>query len=218
MLHIVLYTVQALVIAACFIFSLRLINKKVSPSYMKFFLLYPVLGFLFMIVLSFSLLFNWFSSEVNFIINNISRVFHFFILSTIIYKIQNPRIYSFAQIFIIVAGWVYLILTLYLEGWNTPNLKSQFAANLPLVILALFYFGSLLNNVSIGNLKKDPGFWIIVGVVFGSGFNLPLFATMEQLIQFLGQDFAKLFYDFCFISFSLLYVFFIKAIKCTQII
>jgi len=218
MLHIILYIVQVLIIAACFIYSLRLWFKDVDPAYMKFFLLYPLLGCITSVLCAFAIFSECWNYDVIYAINNVSKLFHFFILSTIIYRIQKPRIFSVAQIIVIVAGWVYFFFILFSEGIFTENFNSQFAANFPLVILALFYFRSLLSNVSIGNLRKDPGFWIVVGVVLGQGVSLPLFATIKQLFKIINHEHAQLFLDFGVISFSVMYLSFIKAIQCTRII
>jgi len=216
--HYILFFIQLIIIFICFIYSLKLIKNKISPSYMKFFSLYPIIAALIATIILIEMLFPKPSIVVVNGVTNISKIFHYFILSTLIYRIQNPKFLKYGQIAFILFGWVYLLYILFTGGWFEVNFKSQFIVNLFLVILSLLYFRSLLNNVSVRDLKKDPGFWIVVGTLFSTGVSLPLYASFEQLSMVLDEHNLSLFLDLTFIFFSIMYLAFIKAIRCTQII
>ena len=183
--HYILFFIQLIIIFICFIYSLKLIKNKISPSYMKFFSLYPIIVFSGLVILLIFYLSHYSSPRMINGFTNASKIFHYFILSILIYKIQNPKFLSVFQILLIICGWGYLLYMLFSEGWFSVNYKAQFAANLFLVILSLLYFRSLLNNVSVRDLKKDPGFWIVVGTLCGGGVSLPLFASIDHLSRVL---------------------------------
>lgn len=229
--HYIIFSLQVLTIITCFIYSLRLLNKKLSPGYMKFFILYPVIAFVVTMVYIIDLIneipilnpngesgYFPFPDKMGFLVVNISIVVHYFILSIIIFKIQNPKYFPSGQIVLMVIGWALLFYTLFWGGWFAMNLKAQLTANLFLVIFSLFYFRSLLNNVSVLNLKKDPGFWIAVGILVGIGMSLPVLVGIIPFSTVLKSIYIKYFVDFTCISTSIMYLAFIKAIRCTQII
>lgn len=217
MIHWTLFLIQLSAIVVCFIYSFKLLKKNVQPYYMRYLFIYTMFAFLTAVTAVVSL-----SKESLFRIGdvaiNFSSILHYVILSSLIFYIQRPKPLKYLQIFIIAAGLVYVCYAFYISVYTRNAFITSSAANALLLILTVFYFGSILSNPSIRNLKKDPGFWIVVGVMVGMGLGLPISISMKQIADSIGRESASYFRDITFINYTVMYLAFIKAIKCTSTI
>lgn len=217
MIHWILFLLQILTIVICFVYSLKLVKKNVQPTYMRYFFLYPLFAFLSAVGALIAL-----SSKDLFIIGevliNFSSILHYVILGVFIFYIQNPKPLKYIQIFLLVAGLINVVYAFNISLVTKSSFITASAANGALIIFCIFYFGSILSNPNIGNLKKDPGFWIVAGVMIGMGAGLPILISMKQIAKSIGGENASYFRDSTFINYTIMYIGFIKAIKCTQAI
>ena len=215
MVHWTLFFIQIGAIITCFCFSLKLLNKRIYPTYMRKFFMYPLFAFLHTIGVLISLTSPKLYQIGNTLID-FSAVLHYAILAPFIFSIQNPKPFKYVQIFLLVVGLVYVIYAFSISLKTMNNFITSSASNALLIIFGIFYFGSILTNPHIGYLKNDPGFWIVVGILIGMGAALPIFISMKQIAKAIGGENASYFRDVAFVSFTIMYLAFIKAIKCTR--
>jgi hypothetical protein len=139
-------------------------------------------------------------------------IFTFFIFLNLV-KI-NKRIFT---------AFLYCLFILFLVTvWNKYPLSfSKFGPQLFalegffILIPCLFYLFELTKLPSLFNLKKQPPFWIIIGSAFYFSITIPCYLLIYNIHARL-PEYLPVINSFCFILYSILYLFFIKAFLCPQ--
>ena len=212
----IFYIIQTITMILSFIFSLRLIkNSKKIISYMRGFYWYPVVGMLIVIPGVLSTYFDL-SFSFSLTVNNILLIFHFTFLSLFIIKVmpRKKEIKYLKSIF-----WVFLLLIIYLLIKNDISTQVNHifsVSNFGLSIFCIIYYFKLFNNLPTLNLRKDPAFWIVTGVFFAMALNIPICATIDFLKNKISYDAYLIFASILMFCYSIMHLFFIKAILCTM--
>jgi hypothetical protein len=79
-----------------------------------------------------------------------------------------------------------------------------------LVLPCVFYFYELFTNMNTRALRDRPSFWIVTAIIYQGVFNFCLTLSMEYMGRF--SDGA---YAFAIIFYCILFVFFMRAYKCS---
>lgn len=194
-----------------FCISINSAKKRIIPTYMKRFYIYPLIGSL----VSFIILLNAYkivSFRITHTINDLSVSFHYTFLGRFIYFACNKNK------FVKLLASIFFLITSLVIGYDFIN--STYLAisvsNACLFILCLFYFYTLFTSPPKSQLSREPSFWVCSGVFFGSGVIIPSAAFQKYFIF----NFPQLNYWLAIIpslGFVVMYFFFIKASLCSPI-
>lgn len=215
MLYEVVIWIGSFVILISFILSIILSLNSHTINYMKWFFIIPLIA----LILS-----------INTIIN-----LHFHLLSkTSLYQIQ--LLLTFAELFVwcryflvlnkskFDSGIIILVFSFFslitaclfiFNKFNEPNLQIICLFSISKTIFCIYYYYKLFKSPPIHNLKKDPSFWTVNGLLFYSCLSIP-FYSFHSYISFRFSKIEAL--DIFSISNMLIIImhfFFIKGYICS---
>lgn len=213
----VLFLFQYVCMIASFLISLRFINKVVFPDYMQNFYWYTLVGFFVVIP---SLLGNYTDSNfsgIGHFVNNISVLFHFLFLSFFCINLLRDKkkgIFYFLQF----VGMLILIFLLFRYNMFKRNRLLSAVANFGLVIFCILYFVKLFNNSPDINIKNEPSFWIVTGVLFCMSISIPVMIFQNHFYSILvTKGWVDFFRGIAMLCYGIMHLFFIKAFLCTSV-
>jgi len=212
----ILNYIEYVVAFAFFIISLRLLKRNVTPGYMKALLVYSFTLIILVIASFYSLSFSIEYIRHLHKIIEFSLLVHYAVISYVLIKMTQFTEYSRWMVFLSILFGISIIFILIVRIEEPDNYKSFFFANLALIILCGIYFFSIIKREDPGDLKKEPGFWIVSGVLLGMGFDLPIFGFWDIISTFLGNEYILFNSSFSLIGFIIMYSLFIKAVLCTK--
>ena len=149
------------------------------------------------------------------ILNNVSLIFHYSFLSMFIIRVMpNRKVDNFLKIVFYIFLSILLFL-LYKERIDKQNTFAFATANLGLTIFCVIYYYRLFNNLPVFNLKKEPSFWIITGIFFCMGSNIPLITVSNYLYQNISITNSRVVNSIAIFCYIIMHLFFIKAFICS---
>ena len=211
---ILFFDFQCLCILLSFLVSISIGQRKGLPKYMKNFFWYPTVGILITIPIFVSAHFPQILEPSVRIINNISLLFHYSFLSFFIIRVTPQRN---NQILHKLIFCVFLFLLIYFLAITNNKLRNHIAfgvSNFGLLIFCMTYYYRILNNVPNLILLNDPSFWIVNGVFFSMGVNLPFFFSMGYVDNFISSEIYQALAAMPRICYGIMHLFFIKAYLC----
>lgn len=145
---------------------------------------------------------------------NASILFHYIFLSLFIIKLiinkANHRLLKL--IFIVVLSILFSSLSS--DILTRVNITAYIIANFGLIIFCLLYYYQLFNGLPNINLITEPSFWIITGVFFTMSVHIPILASMSVLKNKISASNYILLAGVTTFCYSIMYLFFCKAILC----
>lgn len=210
----ILFYFESIATFFSFLFSLRLINNKNIPSYMRGFYLYPTVGFLGIIFLISILLFFPNYSKYAAVESNYSLIFHYCFLSYFIIKVLPNKKYNW---YLFIIFFIFLSVILYLLFTRNVYRQISFAfavSNLGLIIFCIIYYVRLFNNIPTIDLKREPSFWIITGIFFCMSAQIPSTGFYDFIQKDINISTARILYSISLFCYAIMHLFFIKAILC----
>lgn len=185
-LALILFMIQCLMIILSFLFSLKLLKKNVL-NYMKPFFLYTLLSVIVMIPMFILMLKNFkivdtaFSFSIANTINNYSLIFNFLFLSIILIRL-SPSKKSKSYLWVILLLFSSLMLyQIFVNSIEEP-VYSAFAVNhFGLIFFSLIFLIKLFLFLPETNIAIFPMFWVVLGILFCSVINFPLFYLLNYL-------------------------------------
>lgn len=209
------FTLQSVVIVLSFAFSLRLINNKEVPIYMKNFYLYPLVAIMVLIPLVLTACFS-FWPIFGTLVNNVSLIFHFsflshFIISVIPGNKDTPLLRNMY--------WIFLLPILYFllkNDLTTQNNQAFSISNLGLTFLCIKYYYRLFKNLPQLNLRKEPSFWVVTGVFIGMSLHIPVSAMIDYVRDKISILNYIILGNILLITYTIMHLFFIKAFICSS--
>lgn len=210
----IVFNFQSICMVLSFILSLRLIKKNIIPKYMTGFYWYPLVGMLVLIPVFIDINITKRLYAIKNIVINTSILFHYIFLSLFIIKLivnkSNQKILRIAFIILLVL----LIVSLYNDFFKRASIIAYIIANFGLIIFCLIYYYRLFNDLPNMNLIKEPSFWIITGVFFTMSIHIPILASMSVLKNKISSSNYYLLSSVTTFCYSIMYLFFCKAILC----
>ncbi|MEP7166059.1 MAG: hypothetical protein ABI741_15255 [Ferruginibacter sp.] len=210
----IVFNSQCFVALLSFIISLRLVNNKNIPGYMKGFYWYSTIALVVAIPLF--LTDNFFRPYRGYsrILNNLSLIFHYSFLSIFIIRVivkkHNIKYLSFLFVFFLL-----LLIFVLVNNNLTKQLNLAFSvSNLGLTFFCIIYYYQLFNNIPTLDLRKEPSFWIITGIFFCMSAHIPITAMGDLLnhkIPLAVYSTLRTILTFCYV---VMHLFFIKAYLC----
>ncbi len=187
-------------------------RKFIVDGYMKYFFLYPLVGFM-VSVLFWLKFFGMFPVAPFSIINKLSILFHFAFLSVFMLKIIRKKTFFY---FVSVSFFLLVTFLVYIDIINRTKLAIPIA-NACLFILCLFYFHNLFTAPPTLNLSREPSFWICCGILLGSGFLIPLYVFNLSFFKItIDPNLSHILGTLFGFGYAIMYLFFIKAYLCIQ--
>lgn len=122
------------------------------------------------------------------------------------------------RIILRIVGLIYLssmILIWWLKGAFNKSPEIFFVPQAILVLPpSLYYFIEIIRNPLSNDLKSEPTFWVVIGILLYFGCTLPLFLldTIFNFFKFLEKDV----YAINCVCYGLLYLSIIKAFLCKK--
>lgn len=215
MMRTILHTTfiaQIITIIVSFLISLALLRKKEVHKRMKLFVIYPTVGFFIAVP---TILSNYFFKswiQIVLPINNFLILFHFtflaFFISWYLMNEKLKKIY-FLIVFLIIIAIVYFLISYEIRRYNTVAFGTS---SFGLIICCLFYFYQIFINPPTLKIEREPSFWIISGVFFCMGLNMPLQVTAIHNTSDINIRLMVLF-TVAF-TYMAMHLFFIKAYLC----
>ena len=128
--------------------------------------------------------------------------------------IQN-KIKITCALFIIVAapGSVYFIFFASFHSLHNYSGCLSVTSCLLQIIPAFYYFYTLFRDPPVKNLLRDASFWIVTGIAFFNGLNIPLFLIETYIMDQFTPIYLNL-YTINYIAYSFLFVLFIIGLLC----
>jgi hypothetical protein len=119
-------------------------------------------------------------------------------------------------LYIVIVIYSFLTITLWMFKNKFSTWPSHLFVPQAIIILipGLYYLFELLNNPSPFELKNEPAFWIVVGLILYFGGTLPLF-LLNQHINF-SNTLHRGVYTINFLSYGVLFLLMIKAYLCKK--
>lgn len=196
-----------------FIYSIKTVGKEQLPGYMKYFFWYPLVAtclFILFWLSHFKVLPNLFFYYSNLV----SVLFHFSFITLFIIRIIDSK--NKKPLLILYILFLFIIIFYLIKDFIQRNGLPFTISSIGLVIFSLIYYFQLFKNTPTVNLLLEPSFWIITGVFFGMGLNIPPYALGEYIINKNLQK--EVYYLFAIIitsSYGIMHLFFIKAFTCS---
>ncbi len=211
----IVFNFQSICILLTFILSLRIIKNRNIPEYMKGFYWYSIVGVIVLIPVFIDINITKRFFLLKTIVINFSILFHYLFLSLFIKKLI---VFELNKNFVNLIFWILLVLLFYSLSKDISsrvNIVAYIIANFGLIIFCLFYYYQLFNSLPSIDLIKEPSFWIITGVFFTMSVHIPILASMSFLKNKISQNSYFLLAGVTTFCYSLMYLFFCKAILCT---
>ncbi len=209
-----IFNIQAICIFSSFLISLRLVKNNNIPRYLTGFFWYPTIAFLTIIPAFFTLNYSLGLFSLSKILNNISIVFHFVLLSIFILRAMPGEV---NKKFIVTLIIVFLILILYFLAISDLTKRNTFifgVTNFGLILFCVIYYYQLFNNIPTLNLLLEPSFWIVTGVFFCMSIQIPITLTIDYLKERIQLNNYYLLYSLISFCYTIMHLFFIKAYLC----
>jgi len=214
LISLIVFNLQCLVILITFFYSL-FIYKRISPNYMKYFVIYTTIAFIVMVPifiknnLILDLVFaDW--------LNNFSLIFNFSFLVFFI-LLSMPDVKG-RYLYLIIFG-VFLLLIISSIFMNNAYLpvNSAFSINhLGLIFFSISYLFKLFSNTPDKDLKKMPVFWIVIGVLFCSLVNFPIVTLIDYfLIRHINYTNNIILRNIPPFAYLVMYSMFLKSLSCS---
>ncbi|MDB5202539.1 MAG: hypothetical protein JWQ27_1948 [Ferruginibacter sp.] len=193
-----------------FIFSLRTINNKSVPHYMRNFYWYSVVGVIIVCM-------YWMTrvdGRALFVkIHWIALVFHLIFLGQFILYIlpKKSSLLSASFKFIVLIVTISLIVKIQL----LPTFMIFTISNLTLLVLCVIYYINLFRSAPTVFPLTEPSFWVVTGIFLGMGISFPITIFLE----FLGSNsifrFMKVIMLINMIPYAIMHLSFVKAYQCS---
>jgi hypothetical protein len=208
------YDLQCFGIMLSFLFSLRLVNKKVSPTYMKLFKWYSIIGAAVMIPTVLDL--HFFKKGYTYYIINFSLLFHYLFLAYFIFKLVIKEKIGIFLTLIFFSILIFILYLLFSSKLSDQNFQAFTIANLGVVIFCIFYYFKLFQDRPVLDLLNEPSYWIITGIFFCMCISIPISGIIGYMKTTIPLDINWVFlYHITTLSYFIMHMFFIKAYLCT---
>jgi len=158
-----------------------ILYSKGLPGYLKFLPLYLLLTLSIEII-------GWQLGQRN---QNNTIYFNFFSLFSFIfymYTLYSLLRAKLTRTLIIVAAIAYPLVALFnmifIQGLHQFNTMTHDISSLLIIIFCVCFFFELFTRPEALNLKKNPGFWVVTGLLFFNACTLPLLGLANYIYQF----------------------------------
>jgi hypothetical protein len=213
--HTIVILVGTLVIAVTLAFSLIQRTNVNLPGYLKNFYVYPL--FILLISLN-TLTFAIFpiykvafaiSIEKTFVLVDFIFWGLFFLY---LLKVNSSR--KFIK-FLNNIFFIMLVVILSLVCFSTNPYQPLGYANLGKCIFCICYFHNLFRNLPDLNLRGQPSFWIVSGLLFYSTISTPIYLSMDLFFYNHYDDLIGILFPLTNIAIIVMHLLFLKGYLCT---
>jgi len=146
----------------------------------------------------------------------VSSIVHYSSLSLFILSIKKPFMkVKVVKCYVAIGITIAVFLVLFID--YRKNVYILLINNGGLFILCLFYYVRLFSSILVVQVKSDPAFWVVTGILICMCITLPIAAyriflctglpevvVIEQNVYFLG-----------IVGYIIMHLFFIKAYLCS---
>lgn len=215
MLNKVVILTGTFVIFISFLFAVAINKESSKRLYMRYFYLYPLIGLLISTNTILSRIFNFYNLKISYILQQFLPILDLifwlsFFLTLFISKIDRKIIKW------IFGATVVLVTVLFFNtDLNKPNLHSYSILNICKAIFCVLFYSSLFKNVPTLNIKLEPAFWIVTGLLFYSCLSIPFYSLHDYIKTQFPFIIARNIFIISNILFIIMHLFFIKAYICT---
>lgn len=139
-------------------------------------------------------------------------IFHYVFLGTLIVKATKTK-FKLALRIVFYSYLLFCLTSIYLTFF-LKIMEDYYIiaiANFGLISLSLFYYNSLFDLNSKSNFYKSPEFWVINGIVFGLGINIPAHTFPKSTFKIEHIHIANFIGAVGILGYILMHLFFIKA-------
>ena len=206
--------IGTLIIFISLIFSLFIHKRKYFNNYLIGFFFCPLIALMISVNTISLTIFIKDQKILNYSIQNILLLldlifWRIFFLNLFKENIDFRRVNGVFIVTLILAFISYLFNDL-----SNPNLHTLSIFNICKTIFCIYYFYKLFKNIPNKNIKLEPAFWIITGLLFYSVLSIP-FYTLHSFIRSRFSDiFARNIFAISNILIIVMHIFFIKAYLC----
>lgn len=159
--------------------SLNLFFRKSTPMYLKLFTPYLLLTLAFEIT-------GWQLNENDKAVEAAALLYPFsafeieFYIFTLYHIVQSPR----AKRVVLGVVFIYPVLAIfniyYFQAGNFPS-NSYLLGCILIVTICIYYFYELFHLPGLGNLLKEPAFWVCTALLFFYICSLPFFGLYNLM-------------------------------------
>jgi hypothetical protein len=199
------------------LFCALLVSKYYcSRNYMRHFYLFPLLG-LFMSLNTFSYkIFHFYSFEIGYKIQ-----FYLFVGELIFWSVFFSMILSKNEdrIKVLSLGTLTVLICLIFTKFintNRPNFHILSIVNISKTILSIFYFYRLFKDPPTNDIRQEPSFWIISGLLFFSALSIPIYTWNDYILSHFDRLISSDIFAISNIMIILMHFLFLKAYLCTK--
>ncbi len=214
LISLIVFNIQCLIIAGAFFYSLKM-YYKCYHRYMKSFILFTTIAILVMIPMALSTN-KIYNISFAYKLNNLSILFNYTYLVYFILKSMGDRKGNNIFILAYVVSLIAIILLLVINNLRFP-IQSAFALNhFGLIFFSIIFLLKLFQNIPEQLITSIPSFWVVMGVLICSCLSFP-FISILDFINKTGINYKNniLLLNLPNIGYSIMYLFFIKAFKCS---
>lgn len=203
--------IGTIIILISFIFAF--LNRKVSniPRYLQLFYICPFFVLLLSLNTIACLWINHYPARIGIFMEKVLSYIDFIFWTVFFYSLNKHHS---------TKHWNYIFAVFILAF--TPSLFINSYEKFPYVSLAvlnfgkclycLFYFHDLFKILPKIVLKKEPEFWIIIGLFFYTTVTIPIYVTTTYLSN--NMDVRLMLFSFTNISIMIMHLLFIKGNLC----
>ena len=193
-------------IALSLLASLFIVSSKDIPPFLKLFPFFLFLTLLveltgaFLMATNNTPLYNFFSI--------FEFIFYLYIIKNIIHNKRIRKIITIVMVLYPIAALINIFFIL--GSVNKLHITTYSLGCLLIVIFSIYYFYELFKSTASVNLKREPAFWIITGLLFFYTCSFPIFG----FANFISAVIAKNIGGVLVIINVILYVLFAVAFLC----
>ena len=164
-----------------FVFSILLVIKKNASIYLRAFS--PFLA----VDISVSLLTTYLANNHIHtipIVNALSTFEFCFYIWVFKCVIVNPLIKRICSILLVAFPLLVVINIFLIQGFNNFHSLTYSIGCLSIIFLSIYYFFELFQTQHAIRLAKEPGFWIVSGLLFYYSVSFPLYVSVNLMKNF----------------------------------
>ena len=184
--------------------------KGALPSYLKFFPLFLICTFI-VEVIGWQLGVRGINNVIYFNFSSIISIIYF------LYIIHELLISRIAMRIIIICAIVYTIVALtnifFIHGMHVFHTMTWSVGSFLIIIFCVYFFYELFTRPYFINLRREPGFWIVTGLLFFNACALPFSGLANYIYQFSPVLIRSFYWMLSFLN-VLLYLLFTIAFLC----
>lgn len=209
--HKTVIYVGTIIIFISFLFAFLNRRSSAIPSYLRHFYLYPLFVLLVSANTIAGFLIDSYPSDIGIFMEKILTVIDFAFWTFFFYSVNTiiaPRLKKLVLIIFLLT----LLPTLVINTYERFTYVSLSVFNFSKCLFCLLYFSNLFKMLQTVSLKKDPVFWIVLGLFFYTAVTIPIYVTTTYLHQKISN--SLLLFPLTNIAIIIMHLLFIKGHLC----